>query len=142
MTTNMTPDKARELLDGTTPGPWQVRGDGPANRQLRVCDCEERAEVAESVTWEDAPLVAAAPALAQTVAGMHYEYAVATGPEHSPVYAAMNSQGRFIGTTLALADWWQTKGEAQDLVDELRGENEHSTARVVRRLVSAPEVVE
>lgn len=78
----------------------------------------------------------------RTLASMHYEYAVATGPEHSPTYAAMNSQGRFIGTTLALADWWQTKGEAQDLVDELRGENERSTARVVRRLGSDPEVVE
>lgn len=119
----MTPEQAQELLD-------------IANRS------ETDGQRPVTVAASHAPLAEAAYALAQTVANLHYEYAVATGPEHSPVYAAMNSQGRFIGTTLALADWWQTKGEAQDLVDELRGENEHSTARIVRRLVGEPEVVE
>lgn len=76
-----------------------------------------------------------------TIAGLRYEYLVAVGPEHSPVYATMNSQGRFVGTTLLLADRWATKSEAQSLVDELREGNENSTARVVSRLVSEVEVV-
>lgn len=78
----------------------------------------------------------------RTIAGMRYEYLVAVGPEHSPVYTMMNSQGRFVGTTLLLADRWATKSEAQSLVDELRDRNENSTARVVRRLAGEPEVVE
>ena len=135
----MTPQEARELLDKATPGPWDCVGqDDEYPRVAR----DGYQDITNDATNFNAPLIAAAPALAELVANMHYEYAVATGPEHSPVYAAMNSQGRFIGTALALADWWQTKGEAQDLVDELRGENEHSTARIVRRLVSDPEVVE
>lgn len=89
-----------------------------------------------------AELAARAPALAELVANLRYEYLVAVGPEHSPVYATMNSQGRFVGTTLLLADRWATKGEAQSLVDELLEGNENSTARVVSRLVSEPEVAE
>lgn len=95
-----------------------------------------------TVTAELVPLVAAAPALAELVANLRYEYLVAVGPEHSPAYATMNSQGRFVGTTLLLADRWATEGEAQSLVDELLEGNENSTARVVRRLVTVPEVVE
>lgn len=77
-----------------------------------------------------------------TIADMRYEYLVAVGPEHSPAYATMNSQGRFVGTTLLLADRWATEGEAQSLVDELREGNENSTARVMARLASDGEVVE
>ena len=137
MSTNVTPDKARALL----------RGDFASDaRQTSVGNLEANFDSFTGAhiagTPGDFTLTEEAGALAELVANMHYEYAVATGPDHSPAYAAMNSQGRFIGTTLALADWWQTKGEAQDLVDELRGENEHSTARIVRRLATDPEVVE
>lgn len=139
MSVHITPDKARELLDGTTPGPWHVHTrdrhiDGETETWLYVGDTP-----ALSV---DHQLMSAAPELAELVAGLRYEYLVAVGPEHSPVYATMNSQGRFVGTTLPLADRWATKGEAQSLVDELREGNENSTARVVRRLVSEPEVAE
>lgn len=79
---------------------------------------------------------------ALTLSRMHYEYTVAIGVGDKTAYAYGGTGLRFTFGPLALADWWQTKGEAQDLVDELQGMNQHTTARVVRRLVSDLEVVE
>ena len=128
----VTPELARELLDEAYPEPRFVDEWTAEEVDLRPV----------TVTAELVPLVEAAPALAELVANLRYEYLVAVGPEHSPVYATMNSQGRFVGTTLLLADRWATKGEAQSLVDELLEGNENSTARVESRLVSEPEVAE
>lgn len=128
----ITPKLARELLAKAYPEPRVVDEWTAEEVDLRPV----------TVTAEFVPLVEAAPALAELVANLRYEYLVAVGPEHSSVYATMNSQGRFVGATLLLADRWATKGEAQSLVDELREGNENSTARVVRRLVSEPEVAE
>lgn len=134
----MTPEEARVLLDGTVPGPWLCDKD----EDEFVIGTEDFGIITEVDSESDGRLIAAAPALAELVANLRYEYLVAVGPEHSSVYATMNSQGRFVGATLLLADRWATKGEAQSLVDELREGNENSTARVVRRLVSEPEVAE
>lgn len=79
---------------------------------------------------------------AELVADMHYEYAVQVGMDVKCAYAFMTDTSRFRYGPLALADWWQTEGEAADLVAELKEINPRITACVVRRLVSEPEVVE
>lgn len=127
----VTPELARELLAKAYPEPRFVD-------EWTAEDVQYPRPVTVAETF--VPLVEAAPALAELVANLRYEYLVAVGPEHSHVYAMMNSQGRFVGTTLLLADRWATKSEAQSLVDELRDRNENSTARVVRRLTAEPEV--
>ena len=63
----MTPDKARALLDGTTPGPWEVNPRHPG-------DGLSPDEVARAQA--DAALIAAAPALAAMIAGMREEWGV------------------------------------------------------------------
>ena len=125
MTTNITPDKARKLLDGTTPGPWQSRGDGPSSGKpyLRVCTCDDRTHVAESVSWDNAPLIAAAPALAHLAANLHYEYAVLED----------------VGDWRQRGEWFDTFEEAADYRDVKR---EEAPMCIVRRLVGEPEVVE
>ena len=75
-----------------------------------------------------------------TVAGLHYEYAVQVGMDGKYSYAFMADTGRFSFGPLALADWWQTYGEADDLVADLKKVNPHTTACVVRRLAGDPEV--
>lgn len=130
----MTPEEARALLDGATPGPWQVRGDGPANQQLRICDCEERAEVAELVAWENAPLIAAAPALAEMVAGLYVEYAVQA--TYTGLYVREDDDGQLSGVVEPSdADWWQDADACTDFVTFLN-EDPEQTVRMVSRLVS------
>ena len=68
----MTPDKARRLLDGTTPGPWEVRDDAGL---LAVIDVEEE-PVAIDLDAQDCALVAAAPTLAAMIANMREEWGV------------------------------------------------------------------
>ena len=141
----MTPEEAQGLLDGATPGPWQVRGDGPANRQLHVCDCEERAEVAESVTWENAPLIAAAPALAELVASLRYEYAVQVllgdGAGGYTWHFADEDSLPF-GSLKPHEVRWYTKKEVQEILDAEVECFGPKGIRIGRRLVAAPEVVE
>ena len=71
----MTPDEARDLLDGTTPGPWHVNpkhsGDGLSPDEVA------RAQA-------DAALIAAAPTLAAMIAGMRTEYRTEEWQGHSP----------------------------------------------------------
>ena len=82
---SITPDQARALLDGATPGPWKKRRDrdgtpiavvvsaGPTDRHhimtAEPACSEERAQA-------DTGLIAAAPDLALTIAGMTAQYAV------------------------------------------------------------------
>lgn len=79
----ITPDQARELLDGATPGPWvkcrdrdgdplpvvvsTPRGDRHHIMTAEPACSEERAQA-------DTGLIAAAPDLAHTIAGMEWEY--------------------------------------------------------------------
>lgn len=121
----MTPDKARELLDNATPGPWQSRGDGPSSGKphLYVCTCEDRTKVAEAVGWDDAPLIAAAPDLAALVAGMHYEYAV----------------------QLKHGDGWimsRHRSATHEDAKAIQARYSRAETRIVRRLVTDEEVVE
>lgn len=80
---NITPDQARELLNGATPGPWVKRRDRDGD-QLPVVVSTTRGDRHHIMTAEpaasperqqaDTTLIAAAPDLAQTIAGMEWEY--------------------------------------------------------------------
>lgn len=85
----MTPDKARDLLEGTTPGPWEwregkdqagefvsLRGPDGVTDALRTWDGDLYASGVDG-TDADKALVAAAPTLAAMIAGMRTEYAIA-----------------------------------------------------------------
>lgn len=79
------PDQAAELLAGTTPGPWVKRRDRDGG-QLPVVVSTPRGDRHHIMTAEpacseeraqaDTGLIAAAPDLAQTIAGMRWEYRV------------------------------------------------------------------
>ena len=71
----MTPDEARALLDGTTPGDeWYYRIKGGGVSYVEPVTVIPGGEV--DVTEEDAALIVAAPEMAAMIAGMRAEYAV------------------------------------------------------------------
>ena len=89
----MTPDEARRLLDGTTPGPWEWREGKDQNGEFVALCGPDGADALR--TWDgdlyasgvhgtnaDKALVAAAPVLAAMVAGMRTEYAIEH--QHTP----------------------------------------------------------
>lgn len=108
----ITPDQARELLDGATPGPWWIH---PAYGTVEpdVISGEGCRFVA---TDEDLNLSAKAPGMAQTIAGMRWEYGVEQAT----------------GTT----QWFRSRPMAEAHA-EVRG-----AFRLVRRLVGPVEVIE
>lgn len=137
----MTPDKAKQLLDNATSGPWQSRGDGPSSGKphLYVCTCEDRTEVAEAVGWDDAPLIAAAPELAELVAGLRYEYAVQVPVNGHWEYTKDDQYGPEVLRNPRDATWYSSRHAAKTWAD-LWDDGEESP-RIVRRLVSEEEVV-
>lgn len=87
----MTPDQARDLLDGTTPGPWVRRRDadgnptpvvvsaGPTDRHhIMTADPAAPPERQQA----DTALIAAAPTLAAMIAGMREEWGVSYRRDH------------------------------------------------------------
>ena len=134
MTDQMTPDEARDLLDGTTPGPWVRRRDADGNPTPVVVSAGPTdrhhimtAEPAASPERQhaDTALIAAAPALAAMIAGMRAEYAV---------------------QVLRSGEWQYSRGEDdfrwQDLaVQMVREDRDHpgEETRLVRRYVTEPE---
>lgn len=73
---------AKQLLDGATPGPWEWVGYSIESERGMVLDFQcvtefgmSGASRAVEVTPEDEALIAAAPELAETIAGVGYEYA-------------------------------------------------------------------
>ncbi|WP_288891197.1 hypothetical protein [uncultured Corynebacterium sp.] len=102
----MTPEEARKLLDGTTPGPWE-----PHQKHHKVL-VNNRQQFAVCAMPGDEPedyanfnLIAAAPDMAATIAGMRPEYGVQIPP------------GRLVGvgwgtyeTALEHRDAWRRDG--------------------------------
>lgn len=132
----ITPDQARELLDGATQGPWRALHDQWEDEDGTPCedfyvlggpdgilhtedfDPDTHSPVANTT------LAAAAPDLAQTIAGMKTEYAVqAKEGGLTQLY-----YGRDIV-------WTDTKLTAEQVAHEISG-------TVVRRLVGPVEVAE
>lgn len=119
MTTNITLDKARELLD---------------TARQEATDGQRPVTVAAS----HAPLAEAAPALAQTVASMHYEYAVLLEDMYGTKRFAKGSHTHT--SYIDLASWSPSPNEF--LADYWRENEPELKVSVIRRLKGDPEVVE
>lgn len=120
----ITPDQARELLDGATPGPWRSEYD---NEIIEADTSTVLYNTDGAVGWghnieHDVPLASAAPDLAQTIAGMRWEYAVEH--EHSP------------GSWHLVTEWGPEENPYQP------GYGPGDDERVVRRLVGPVEVID
>lgn len=73
----ITPERAQELLDGATPGPWDVRDCNPGFRVINPHGDAELGTWAVADCWwaQDALMCAAAPDLARTVIAQAAEIA-------------------------------------------------------------------
>ena len=119
----MTPEEARDLLEGTTPGPWFFDDDmagtvytiGPIVSAGTELDC----------STDDAALAAHAPDMAAMIAGIRPEYAVQVRRAGEWQYSRDEDDFRWLGlgAQVFIAD--------RDHPDE---EN-----RIVRRYVTEPE---
>ena len=130
----MTPDEARRLLDGTTPGDeWYYRVRWGSVQYIEPVTVIPGGEV--DVTEEDAALIVAAPDMAAMIAGMRAEYAVQKRVGDKWLYEDAD------GRNLAPYDshrisWWPDPIPQSDIAD--RGEG---MARVVRRYVTNEEEI-
>lgn len=132
--THISPERAKELLEGATPGPWiigltsGIGGIGFAEEFYRDSP-RDIANVA---------LAEAAPELAETIAEMHWEYAV----------QAMDEDGKWLGIdknglathAYGFVVWHLSQRDARESLLDLVEQD--APTRIVRRLATAPEVVE
>ena len=128
----MTPDKARDILDGTTPGPWKWREGKDQNGEFVALRGPDGSDALR--TWDgdlyasgvhgtdaDKALAAAAPDMARTIAGMREEWGVSCG-------------GKKPGA------WWASHEEADQCAKRMRiGTHYPRPIVVVRRYVTEPE---
>ena len=117
---------AKQLLDGATPGPWEVDIDG-----LEVYSTVDGDAVAHAQTPSDADLIAAAPENAQALAEETWEYSAQAkrGEEWETAFNDVTH----------LEEWWPKKSDVDWIVEEAR---KHGyVCRLVRRRVSQPEVI-
>ena len=129
----MTPDKARNLLVGTTPGPWEwsegkdqngefvaLRGPDGVTDALRTWDGDLYASGIEG-TNADKALAAAAPVLAAMIAGMREEWGVEERHEYTGEWT-----------------WHSTHPDRESARDAVNGMDHF---RVARRYVTEPEEI-
>ena len=140
----MTPDKARALLDGTTPGPWQWREGKDQNGEFVALCGPDGADALR--TWDgdlyasgvhgtdaDKALAAAAPTLAAMLAGMREEWGV-----------------HVTGYPKNIADWWEICDDPADSIEwfadeeaaeefAVEREDDGFDIRILRRYVTEPE---
>ncbi|MBP2333311.1 hypothetical protein [Corynebacterium freneyi] len=121
----MTPDEARALLDGTTPGPWLSDLDRNSDEPRGIYAVVAQGDglttrlIAEEIVEEaDTALIAAAPTLATMAAGMR------------PEYRAEEWQGPYPGW-VPTSPWTAEKPAA----------GTDPNARIVRRYVTEPEEI-
>ena len=136
MGAHISPERAQELLDDATPGPWRIsttEGIGGLGfaEDFYQDDPREKANVA---------LAAAAPELAQTIAGMRYEYAVQVSTDGGESWRFAHGGTKSTPDPIDPCWWFRTEEEARDFA-KFRT-TKRSSARVVRRLVTDVEVVE
>lgn len=96
---------------------------------------------------EDTPLVAAAPELAQLVADMHYEYAAQVEKNGRKYIITDSDEGHWLcgDDHKVLQDWHSDYMDAENYAyswNKHDAERTGTTARIIRRLVSEPEVTE
>lgn len=134
----MTPDEARALLDGTTPGPWEVDTESTVEASIWSSSVivvgpyydREDAERWETGTPEDLRLAAAAPALAVMVAGMREEWGVTCEVMAGP-------------TTFKHAEWVDSDGHPLShhtawLLARGKERAGYENVRIIRRYVTEP----
>ena len=135
MSTNMTPDKAQELL----------RGDFASDaRQTRVGNLEANFDSFTGAyiagTPGDFALTEEAGALAELVANMHCEYAIQETSRGW--YLREREDGKLVQVAdPSDADWWYEQDACADYVRWLNTRAGYNV-RIVRRLATDPEVVE
>lgn len=149
----MTPEKAQELLEAATPGPWERHPDKPR----ALCNLERKfavhMELVKDRGLEPDPedvanteLIAAAPELAETVAGLRFMYGVAVEMPHGTGYLAEDMDGDIwvhSDPHFPAVMWFEWDRDAEDVAYFWNKDHpEHATARVVRHLVGDPEVAE
>lgn len=129
----ITPEQARALLDGATPGPWEALFDNESietDASTVLCNTDGAVEWGRN-TEHDVPLAAAAPAMAEQIAGMQWEHGVEQHTLDNPHWH-----------TAIPYDRGFDEDQCTQLAETFRANNPHNKYRIVRRLVSAPEVVE
>ena len=133
----MTPEEARELLEAATPGPWDCVGqDDEYPRVAR----DGYQDITNDATNFNAPLIAAAPALAETIAGLRYEYAVQVPVNGHWEYTKDDQYGPKVLRNPRDATWYSSRHAAETWAD--LWDDGEELPRIVHRLVSEPEVVE
>lgn len=117
----MTPGQAQELLKRATPGPWELeRIDGMLHIFLPTGN--------GAPEEQDMPLIAAAPELAEIVAGLRYEYAVQKLDGNE--WKLTDLDGRALESyETEKITWWADPIPYSDIADRGPG------WRIVRRLV-------
>lgn len=134
--TSISPERARELLDTASPGPWEVMteytdGEPRPHDSHRICT--ESGVYMGIMHGKDATLTAAAPDLAETIAGMEYEYTVYVYLGERHIIQWSFEEDSHVG------EWTDDLDKAEYVRDALIKEGRR--ARLVRRLVSDPEVI-
>ena len=121
----ITPEQAKTLNYDDYPRPWEIG-------QVPVFDAEAWYAGPAFVYDEDiAPLVAAAPVMAEQIAGMQWEY----GIDRENLQCSHIDHPRGCRLTM----WCQSLDSARDGVEI--AQQSDPTARIVRRLVSKPEEI-
>ena len=127
------PERARELREGAQPGPWRTE---TIDGALHVLFPSGNGAPEEA----DLPLIAAAPDLAETIAGMEYEYAVQVTNDGGESWRFAHGAVKATFDPIKPCWWFRTEEEAKGFA-KFRT-TKRSSARVVRRLVTDVEVVE
>lgn len=137
----MTPEKAKGLLGIASPGPWRADRYVYMNGQS-VYD-KNGYKLAQGMSGNDADLIAAAPELAEIVAGLRYEYAVQVIEDGHTWY--INSYKTLTSGSRSAA-WLPTFESADTLrrqcVTELCLQERRAETFVVRRLTTELEVID
>ena len=121
--TDITPEKADRLKQDATDGPWEIHPDY-GTVEPDVISGEGCRFVASDA---DLDLIAAAPDLAKTIAGMRWEYAV---------------ELLYDGEWGDIGEPWSTEEEARERYALLSHANSIGVYRLVRRLVGPVEVID
>lgn len=131
----MTPEEARKLLEAATPGPWVCVGeDDEYPRVARV----GHLDITNDAENYNARLIAAAPELAELVAGLRYEYAVQN--TETGAFLREEGDGVVVRTSDPLAADWDRNKQAVEAYAVWMTEAELTEYRVMARLAGDPEV--
>lgn len=128
---SITPDQAKTLNCDDYPRPWEI-GQVPVFDPWD--DYEESWYVGPAIVYDEdiAPLVAAAPVMAEQIAGMRPEYRA----------EFQTADGRWFPTPhrCSCSSGWGTKQEAARHAADWKADG--YATRIVRRLVGEPEVID